>query len=66
MINFISRSLFIDYDDILKFVLKYVFFMDDKFMILCYRFRLFFVMREIEKFKEERLDFNFGLRFRLI
>lgn len=66
MINSISRSLLIDYDDTLKPMSKHASFIDDKFMTLCYRSRPPSVMREIEKPKEERPDFNFGLRPRLI
>lgn len=62
----ISRSLLIDYDDTLKLVSKHASLMDDKFMTLCFRSRPPSVMREIEKPKEERPDFNFGLRPRLI
>lgn len=66
IINSISRSLLIDYDDTLKLVSKHASLMDDKFMTLCYRSRPPSMMREIEKPKEERPDFNFGLRPRLI
>lgn len=60
------RSLLIDYDDTLKLVSKHASLMDNKFMTLCFRSRPPSVMREIEKPKEERPDFNFGLRPRLI
>lgn len=66
IINSISRSLLIDYDDTLKLVSKHASLMDDKVMTLCFRSRPPSVMREIEKPKEERPDFNFGLRPRLI
>lgn len=64
--NCFSRSLLIDYDDTLKLVSKHASIIGDKFVILYYRSRPPSVMREIEKPKEERPDFNFGLRPRLI